>query len=114
MQSEYVLRRSGNFEPAEPLYKRVPTRDAQGRLLNDLMMIIPGLKSPPGHRQLLRDIERILLGYHEHVVFAEVNMRLGTLWVSLRQTAGIGVEIAAALHHSIPQARLVAQQTAPA
>jgi hypothetical protein len=38
-----------------------------------------------------------------------VNVQLGTLWVSHRPRPGLGLEIAALIHHCIPEAKLIGQ-----
>ncbi|QKT04094.1 hypothetical protein HUS23_09840 [Ectothiorhodospiraceae bacterium 2226] len=101
-----------HIEPAGPLWQRAPTRDADGRLLADFMMIIPRLARlvPQRREATIRAIEEVLQAYHEHVVFADLNLRLSVLWVSVRPLPGLCIEIPAALHARIPEARLVAPQ----
>jgi hypothetical protein len=100
------------MEPAEPLWKRVPTRSDDGERLTDFMMIIPGLRSKPEHR--IRDtLDRIQLVfdcYHPVVVFAELNLSLNILWVSVRPRPGICLELATALKVKVPEALLVAHK----
>lgn len=97
--------------PAEPLWKRVPTRDDEGQLLGDFMMLIPGLNQfPPNScKQLVNKLNQLLGLYNEFVVFADLNLKLNILWISHKQVNGIGLEIAAAIHTLIPDAKLVAQ-----
>jgi len=99
--------------PAEPLYRRVPTQGRDGQRLNDLLMIIPGLKAKPMRRQqeILQKIEQLLATYSEVIVFAELNIKLGTLWLSIPPQWGLGSELAAWIHHQIPESRLVAQHS---
>lgn len=98
---------------AEPLWKRVPTHDEHGNMLNDFMMVIPKLKSQSVQviQQVIREIESVLNFYRKHIVFVELNLNLNILWVSLHAIAGLGLEIAAAIHHRVPQAKVVAQKT---
>lgn len=97
--------------PAEPLWQRVPTHDDSGRLLGDFMMIIPRLNSHSTTKiqQIIEKLNALLDLYHEFVVFADLNLKLNVLWVSHRQRTGIGLELAAAIHACIPEAKLVAQ-----
>lgn len=97
--------------PGEPLWQRVPTRDDDGRLLCDFMMIIPRLNSLPRQKiqHTIGKLNKLLALYHEWVVFADLNLKLNVLWISHRQRTGIGVELAAAIHACIPEAKLVAQ-----
>ena len=105
---------SAPLHPAEPLYSRVPSRGQDGQRLNDLLMIIPGLKAKPMLRQqeILHIIEQLLALYSEVIVFAELNIKLGTLWLSIPPQWGLGAELAAWIHHHIPESRLVAQHSA--
>ena len=104
--------RDGGWAPQAPLYSRVPARDETGRPLADFMMVLPGMK-----RQPRADLERALAGirevlalYGDRVVFADYNLRLHVLWVSLHAGPGRVVEVAAAIHHRVPEARLVANR----
>ncbi|MDH5180242.1 MAG: hypothetical protein OEZ39_07240 [Gammaproteobacteria bacterium] len=98
--------------PPEPLWKRVPTRDAEGKLLGDFMMLIPGLnKLTAVHlRQVIMQLEQAFGLYQEFVVFADLNAEKNVLWVSHRQRPGIGLELAAVIHEIIPAAKLVAHR----
>ena len=100
-----------SMSPAEPLWQRVPTRDDAGHLLGDFMMIIPQLNAMPAKKiQCIVDrLDKLLGLYHEFVVFADLNLKLNVLWVSHKQRTGIGLELAAAIHACIPEAKLVAQ-----
>jgi len=97
------------IEAAEPLRKRAPAVDENGRALSDFMVIIPGLRKRPDMtiQRTMYDIHRILSGFGDKVVFAEFNVALNLLWVSIRPVTGMRDEIARALRNSIPDARLV-------
>lgn len=103
------LQETPNLEAGTPLWKLVPTRDEDGRPISDFMMLIPGLA-----RQSARVIEDTLkrihgiLAYYSDVVFANFNMRLNLLWVSVRNRPGITLEVATAIKVSVPEALLVA------
>ena len=100
------------LSPAEPLWQRVPTRDSSGKLLGDFMILIPGLNrtSRENIKQIVEKLNCLLALYHEFVVFADLNLKINLLWVSHRQRQGVGLELAAAIHELIPEARLVAQR----
>lgn len=97
------------LQSAEPLRKRVPLHDDDGRALCDFMMIIPGLRNKPTH--IIQDtIDKIQLAcarFGDMVVFAELNLKLNLLWISHKNRYGICPEIAAALRELIPGALLV-------
>ena len=97
------------LDASEPLRKRAPAVDENGKPLSDFMVIFPGLKKKPEVivNKTMQEIQLILTQYNHVVVFAEMNIRLNLLWVSIRQEAGIRFEICNALRQRIPYARLV-------
>ena len=97
------------LDASEPLRKRAPVVDEEGKALSDFMVIIPGLrkKSKTRINQTTQDIHRVLSEFGSTVVFAELNLGLNLLWVSIRPVDGIRFEIAEALRSAIPAARLV-------
>lgn len=109
-----TLQKTLTKTPAEPLWKRVPTRTDAGELAADFMMIIPGLKhfSATAQQQIYDRLYAVLQGYGELVMLAEVNMLLNTLWVSHLPRPGLGAEIAAMIHHAVPEAKVIAQRLA--
>lgn len=100
--------------PGLPLWQVVPTRDSAGRRLTDFMMLIPRLRDRP-----LAEIERAsreiqaVLALHQDVVFADLNLKLNVLWVSLRPRPGAISELAAAIRLRVPEAVLVAHYADP-
>lgn len=106
------LKLSPRLEPCEPLWKRVPARDENGRPLSDFMMLIPKMRSWPQGRidRALEAFTGVLADYRHAVVFADLNLRLNILWVTVRPIPGIGLEIAAALKLRVPEALLVANK----
>ena len=92
----------------EPLYKRVPTRDENGKPLSDFMILIPGLK----HWVKSRFDDRLaglqaVLGECTEVVFADLNVPLNLLWVSVKSRHGVINELAGQIQHRIPEAKLI-------
>jgi hypothetical protein len=96
-------------QAAEPLRMRAPSHDEQGRPLADFMMLIPGLRDKPRHLidTTIRDVHIALTHFSHAVVFAEFNLRLNLLWVSIRPIHGIRLEIAGAIQRHVPEAKLV-------
>ena len=94
-----------------PLWKVVPTRDQDGCLLTDFMMLVPRLRnrSQPYIETTLENIQAVLGGYQE-VVFADFNLPINVLWVSLRPRPGLTLEVVAAIRSRVPEALLVAQR----
>lgn len=105
--SELVV--APEFLPAEPLRKRAPAFDEHGRPLSDFMVLIPGLVKKPRHliQATIEHIQTVFADYRHVVVFAELNLKLSLLWVSIRPVPGVRFQISEALRALIPEARLV-------
>jgi len=111
LRSGFPLGKALPVFPAEPLWKRVPTRDESGVLLVDFMMIIPKLKTRPG--QYIETAAKYIGGVlrrYEEVVFADVNLDLNVLWISHRYRPGLMLEIAGVIRLGLPEAVLIAHQ----
>jgi hypothetical protein len=102
------LRIGQSIERGGPLYERVPTHDEYGRSLSDFMMLIPGLRDLPAARagEKLDLLQRVLGGFRE-VVFADLNVPLNLLWVSVRARPGVILEIAVSVKTYLPEALIV-------
>jgi len=96
------------LEGACPLYERVPTRDESGHLLSDFMMLFPGLRDRPAPecQAIAARVNRILRDFPE-VVFADLNLKLNLLWVSVRARPGVILDIACCVKFHVPEALLV-------
>lgn len=105
-----IVKHTG-ISAAEPLWNHVPTRDHDGQRLSDFMMLIPKLRNKPQAQlqYILEQIQEVLEFYQHAVVFADLNLRINVLWVSVRPVPGICLELPAAIHAKVPEARLVAQ-----
>jgi hypothetical protein len=101
-------------EPCLPLWQLAPTRDHDGIRLTDFMMLIPRLRCRPSAEieRASRDIQAVL-ALHPEVVFADLNLKLNLLWVSLRPRSGAISELAAAIRLRVPEALLVAHYAEP-
>lgn len=97
------------FLPAEPLRKRAPAFDEHGKALSDFMVLFPGLVGKPQHyiQSTIEHIQKVFAEYGQAVVFAELNLKLSLLWISVKPIPGIRFQIAEALRAVIPEARLV-------
>lgn len=102
---------NSNLKSAEPLWKRVPTRDHKGKPYADFMMLIPGLKNfDQFHlRETINKIEAVLKLYEKDIILVDLNLKINVLWVTLQPHIGLTSEIAALIHHVVPQAKLVYQ-----
>lgn len=94
---------------AEPLWKRAPKRDENGHPYCDFMMLAPGLKQRPPEdvARIVEDVRRVLAHFESVVVFADINLKLSVLWVSLRVQPGALSQIVAALRLRAPLFKLV-------
>lgn len=97
--------------PADPLYKRAPREDEEGKPLSDFMMIIPRLRTRPQHliQETVRRIEQVLARHAGDVVFADLNLKLNVLWVIVRPIPGICWNLPVEINDAVPDALLVAQ-----
>ena len=111
-QIDKQLNKSLVREPAKPLWQRVPQRTDAGELVSDFMMILSGLKQLGSvQKQKVYDtLYRVLQMYDADILLAEVNTKLSTLWISHKPRPGLGAEIAAMIHHHVPQAKLISQR----
>jgi hypothetical protein len=106
---------TGQWACGEPLWKLAPKRDSEGRPYIDFMMLAPGIKKRPVHEIecLTRIIQGVLSQFSNWVVFADFNLKLNLLWVSLKYRPGIMTEIVAALRAQAPMLKLVAHNPDP-
>ena len=91
-----------------PLYQRVPATDSAGQPLSDFMMLIPGLRDLSGKvfQEKVGLLEAVL-GQFREVVFADLNVPLNLLWVSVRPKPGVILDIATAVKYHLPEALIV-------
>ncbi len=100
--------------PGLPLWQLAPTRDSAGQRLTDFMMLIPRLRNrPPAEIERTSHDIQAVLALHRDVVFADLNLKLNLLWVSLRPGPGAISELAAAIRVRVPEAVLVAHYADP-
>jgi hypothetical protein len=94
------------------MWQRVPTEDDQGRPLNDFMMLIPKLRHWPAARRqtALQALQQVFSEFDQVVVFADLNLKLNLLWISMRPQSGGCIGLAAAIQQRLPEAVLVANQ----
>jgi hypothetical protein len=97
------------YEPGTPLWQIVPTRGADGRPLADFMMLVPGLRKRPQHEinAALNNMQKALEQYHD-VVFANFNLKINVLWVSVNCRPGLILEMVTSIQDSVPEALLIA------
>jgi hypothetical protein len=107
--SKTELKLSIDLAPAEPLWKLAPTRDENGGPVSDVLIIIPKLKTRPEQhiKDTLANIEFALKQFNNEILFANLDMKLNTLWVSFKAVPGVYVDIVAALKTNVPEAVLV-------
>ncbi len=108
----YTLRHTLELSPNTPLWQRVPTKDDSGKYLGDFMMIIPKLKTASSeHRKKTLDaLTLVLTRYQDVIVFADFNMKMNLLWISIKPKKGMFAEIPAAIIECIPEAKLISER----
>lgn len=106
---KFELKLSVDVSPAQPLWKLAPTRDENGGPVSDVLIIIPKLKSRPEQyiKDTLANIEFALKQYSDEILFANLDMKLNTLWVSFKAIPGVYVDIVSTLKTNVPEAVLV-------
>lgn len=107
-----TLKNTLELNPNQPLWQRVPTKDESGKYLGDFMMVIPKLKNASSeHRKRTLDaINAVLHRYQDTVVFADLNLKINLLWVSVKPVNGIIMEISSAIIESVPEAKLISDR----
>lgn len=97
------------YEHGIPLWQIVPTRGADDRPLADFMMLIPGLRKRPQHEinTALNNMQKALQQYHD-VVFANFNLKINVLWVSVNCKPGLILKMVASIQDAVPEALLIA------
>lgn len=103
------------IQSSEPLWKRVPTRDQSGKPYADFMMLIPGLRNFESSRlhDIINKLEVVLKHYEEEIILADLNLKINVLWVTMQARLGLTTEVAALIHHAVPEAKLVSQHRPP-
>ena len=103
------LKLSVDLTPAEPLWKLAPTRDENGGPVSDVLIIIPKLKTQSEQyiKDTLANIEFALKQFSNEILFANVDMKLNTLWVSFKAVPGVYVDIVSTLRANVPEAVLM-------
>jgi hypothetical protein len=98
-----------SWRAGEPLWRSLPTQDESGKPLSDFMMLAPGLKnrSAAEVEAVLNAIRDVLEKFPDVVVFANFNLVLNLLWVSLRCRQGAMSVLVAALRTKVPMLKLV-------
>ena len=96
------------LSPGQKLWRYAPARDAQGESLCDLMMLLPGLKQDRSlHIVVMAQLQSVLEGFGDKVFFADLNIRLGILWVTVKSEPGLCGEVVGAIRDRIEGARAI-------
>lgn len=95
-----------------PLWSRVPTKDEDGRYLGDFMMVITGLKkaSSDHRKKTINALTQVLAKYSDIIVFADLNMKMSLLWISIKPVKGMMLEIPAEIIRHVPEAKLISER----
>jgi len=94
-----------------PLYQRAPARDADGNPFGDFMVLIPGLRDRSGP-DFMETVARLqsVISTSKEIVFADLNVRLNLLWISVRPQPGVVLRLFGAVRNLVPEAKLVGQR----
>lgn len=105
----HAVSRLPHWDEGVPLWQLVPKQDESGRHCTDFMMLAPGLNKRPVHevQDVMLIIQSVLEEYGQWVMFANFNLKLNLLWVSLRHQPGMISQIANVLHAKVPSLKLV-------
>lgn len=100
------------LRPAEPLWQRAPSRDAEGRPLSDFMMLIPRLSqaSDLHRKRVYADLATLCRRHARQLHFVNLNLRLNLLWVSVDAAPGVIPQLVAAIRERIPEALLIGHE----
>jgi hypothetical protein len=100
---------AGQWGEGGPLWQRVPKRDEAGRPYIDFMMFAPRLNRRPSHEleNVALLLKGVLTNFQDWVVFAELNLKINVLWVSLENRPGLMSEVVVALRLNLPEFHLV-------
>lgn len=73
------------------------------------MMLIPGLRGRDGveRARVSQRIREVCASYGDQVVFADVNMALSVLWVSVVAEPGLGARVAGSIRLRVPDAVMI-------
>ena len=106
------LRTTARVDPAQPLWRLAPTRAGDGRCLADFMMLIPGLACRQDllREQVLVAIREVCESYGDKVVFADLNLAINVLWISVAAEPGLAGRVAQSIRGRVPDALLVGGQ----
>ena len=106
------LARGLGTTPALPLWQLAPTRGDDGRSLADFMMLIPGLAARPQacRERVTAEIRAVCESYGGRVAFADINLAINVLWVSVAAEPGLAGQVARSIRRRVPDALLVGGQ----
>ena len=86
----------------------MPTCAEDGTPYSDFMVLIPGMRELP-EAEMAQRVSGLqaVLGRYRQVVFADLNIRLNLLWVTVIPERGLIPDLISALRQRVPEARLV-------
>ena len=97
------------LKPGRALWHYAPTRGVDGRPVSDFMMLLPEFRRSSREKRALftEQLQRVFEDFGNRVVFVNLNLQLGILWVSVSPQPGLCGEIAAAIQARLPGAKVV-------
>lgn len=101
--------------PAGPLWQLAPGRDAEGRALSDFLLLLPELRgaTATAQQRVEAQLRAVFAEFDRQVVFADLNLSMSTLWVTVQGRPGSCEEVASAIRRQLPRSRLISGLLAP-
>jgi len=90
------------------LWRYVPVKDSENKAFCDLLVLLPGIKKNRDLQVLMRhQLQEVLKGFGDQVLFADLNLQLGLVWVTVAPEPGLCGDVAEAIRGRVEGARLV-------
>jgi len=98
--------------PSEPLWQLAPVCNADGEAVADFMMLIPRLqqRGPVFAETVRQRVHAVCRSLQGQVLFVDLNLRTGALWISVEARPGLCARVARAIRAQVPEALSVGGQ----
>ena len=112
--SDIVKRKCHSFDnPALSLeggglWRYVPVSNSDNKAFCDFMVLLPGIKKNRTLQVMIRhQLQEVLKGFGDQIIFADLNLHLGLVWVTVTPEPGLCSDVAEAIHSRVDGARVV-------
>ena len=97
------------------LWRYVPVKDSKNQAYCDVMLLLPGIKKNRDLQVMIRQqLQETLEAFGDQVLFADLNLRLGIVWVTVVPEPGLCSDVADAIRQRVEGARIVGNYIKPA